>query len=61
MKVRAFHEKTYRIYRYTLNSHLLILKSHIKKIICFLSSAEIFEAFSTNSVDPDQIAPVEAV
>ena len=43
---------------YTLNSHLLTLKDHITKSCMLLLSAEIFEASSTNSVDPDQAAPV---
>ena len=42
---------------YTLNSHLLTLKAHITKSCMLLSSAEIFEASSINSEDPDQIAP----
>ena len=46
---------------YTLNSHLLTLRAHITKKYMLLSSAEIFEASSTNSVDPDQTAPVGAV
>ena len=46
---------------YTLYSHLLTLKAHITKSRMLLSSAEIFEASSTNSVDPDQTGPVGAV
>ena len=46
---------------YTLNSHLLTLKAHNHKMYVFLLSAEIFEASKTNSVDPDQAAPVGAV
>ena len=45
---------------YTLNSHLLTLKAHIHKMYV-LSSTKIFEASQTNSVDPNQTAPVEAV
>ena len=42
---------------YTLNSHLLTVKAHItKKSGMLLSSVEIFEASSTNRVDPDQTA-----
>ena len=36
---------------------LLTLKAHITKIRILWSSAEIFEAFSTNSVCPDQSDP----
>ena len=43
---------------YALNSHLLTFKVHITKSCMLLLSAEIFEASSTNSVDPDQTAPV---
>ena len=43
---------------YTLNSQLLTLKGHIIKKGLLLASAEIFEASLTNSVDPDQTAPV---
>ena len=39
---------------YTLNSHLLTLKAHITKSCMLLLSAEIFEASSTNSVDPEE-------
>ena len=47
---------------YTLNSHLLTRKGHItKNRIMLLLSAEIFEAFLTNSVDSDQTATVGAV
>ena len=45
---------------YTLNLHLLTLKAHNHKCM-FLSSTKIFEASQTNSVDPDQTAPVGAV
>ena len=45
---------------YTLNSHLLTLKRIITKYM-FLSFTKIFEASLTNSVDPDQTAPVGAV
>ena len=44
---------------YTLSSHLLTLKAHNHKMY-FLSFTKIFEASQTNSVDPDQIAPVGA-
>ena len=43
---------------YALNSHLLTLKVHITKTCMPLSSAEIFEASLTNSVDQDQTASV---
>ena len=44
------------------NSELtLILRAHVTKSCMSLSSVEIFEAFSTNSVDPDQTTPVGAV
>ena len=56
-KMCAFHENSDRIY----TEPTLILKAHISKCCMYLSSAEIFEAFSTNSVDPDQTAPVGAV
>ena len=46
---------------YTLNSHLLTLKAHNRKMCFFLSSHEIFEAPKINTVDPDQTAPVGAV
>ena len=46
---------------HTLNSHLLTLKAHAHKMYVFLSSTKIFEAPYTNSVDPDQTAPVGAV
>ena len=49
--MHAFHENT-------MNSHLLTLKAHITKNRMLLSSAGIFEASLTNSVDPDQSAPV---
>ena len=53
--MRAFHENT-------LKSQLLILKAHNHKIMCFFfSSTKIFVAQKTNSVDPDQTAPVGAV
>ena len=41
---------------YTLNSHLLTLKAHNHKM-----SSKIFEASYTNSVDPDQTAPVGVI
>ena len=47
---------------YTLNSHLLTLKAHNHKMYMYVSSStKIFEASYTNSVDPDQTAPVGAV
>ena len=46
---------------YTLNSHVLTLKSHNHKMYVFLSSTKIVEASQTNIVDPDQTAPVGAV
>ena len=44
---------------YTLNSQFLTLTAHSHKYM-FLLSTEIFEASQTNSVDPDQTAPVGA-
>ena len=47
---------------YTLNSHLLTLKAPITtKVVCFCRLQKCFEASLTNSVDPDQTAPVGAV
>ena len=46
---------------YRLNSLLLTLKAHITKNCMLLSSAEIFEASLTKSIDQDQTAPVGAV
>ena len=46
---------------YTLNSHLLILKEPTKTSPLLSSSAKCQEASFTNSVDPDQTAPVGAV
>ena len=43
------------------NSHLLTLKAHIHKLYVFLSSTKISEASQTNSVGPDQTAPVGTV
>ena len=37
-----------------MNSHLLTLKAHITESRMILSSAEIFEASSTSSVDPEK-------
>ena len=57
--MRAFHEHSDRI-----NTDLTFInlqKAHITKSCMLLSSAEIFEASSTKSVDPDQTAPVVAV
>ena len=43
---------------YTLNTHFLILKAPITiKFLCFHRLQKCFDAFSTNSVDPDQTAP----
>ena len=54
--VRAFHENPDRIY--ILNSHILNLKAHTCITIKShaYAFAEIFEASSTNSVDPDLTA-----
>ena len=57
--MRAFHENPDRIY--TLNSHLLALKAHFIIKSHAYAFVEIFEASSTNSVDPDLTAPVGAV
>ena len=46
---------------YTLNSHLLTLNVHNHKMYDCLASTKLFEASLTNSVDPDQIAPVGAI
>ena len=46
--VRAFHENPDRMF--TLDSHLLTLKAHIRKSRMFFLSAEIFEASSSNSL-----------
>ena len=45
---------------YALNSHFLTLTAHDHKMYV-LSSTKIFEASQTNSVHPDQTAPVGAV
>ena len=47
--VRAFHENPNLIHIYTKKSRLLF------------SSAEMFEASSKNSLDPDQTAPVSSL
>ena len=52
----VFHE--YRDCIYTVTSHLLTLKAHITKKTLLSSSAVIC---LTNSVDPDQTAPVGIV
>ena len=53
--VRAFHENPDRIY-----IELTLIKPYIKRIShksrMLLSSVEILETSSTNSVDPDQTA-----
>ena len=57
--MRAFHENPYLIH-----TELTFLNLYIQRIITkcmFLSSTKIFEASETNSVDPDQTAPVVAV
>ena len=53
--MRAFHEN---LTVYTLNSHLFTLKARNHKMFVFLSSDKIFEALKTNTLDPDQTAPV---
>ena len=45
---------------YALSSHLLTFKVNNHKMYVF-SSTKIVEASKTNSVDPDQTAPVGAV
>ena len=42
---------------YALTSHVLTLKAHITKVICFCCLLKHLEASATNSVDPDQTAP----
>ena len=42
-------------------SDILTLKAHNHKMYVCLSSTKIFEASKTNSVNPDQTAPVGAV
>ena len=54
--IHAFHENSNLIY-HELN--VLSIKAHITKSWLLMSSAEIFEA--SNSVDPDQTAPIGAV
>ena len=44
---------------YTLTSHVLTLKVHITN--CFYCLLNHFEASLTNSVDPDQTAPIGEV
>ena len=53
--MRVFHENPDRIHT-ELKLILLTLKVHI-----IFSSAALFKASSTNSVDPDQTTPVRAV
>ena len=43
-----------------LSSYLLTVKAQITKCRMLLSSAELFEASSTNSVVPDQTASIGA-
>ena len=45
----------------SLTSHVLILKAHITKVVCFYCLLKHFEASLTNSVDPEQTAPIGAV
>ena len=45
---------------YILNSNLLTLKEHITNA-CFCHLLKYLKPPLTNSVDPDQTAPVEAV
>ena len=55
--MHAFHENGDRIY----TEHLLTLKVPITtKVDCFRRLQNCFKAFSTNSVEPDQTAPVGA-
>ena len=56
--LHAFHENPDCIY--TELTFAIPYKAYQKSLM-LLSSAEIFEATSTNSVYPDQTAPVEAV
>ena len=58
--MRAFHENPDPDRIYILNSHILNLKAHTCITIKShaYAFAEIFEASSTNSVDPDLTAPV---
>ena len=56
--MRAFHESPDRI---PLTSHVLTLKAHITICRMFCCLLKHFEASLTNSVDPDQIAPIGAV
>ena len=44
-----------------ISPDVLTLKACISKSCMFLLSAETFEASLTNSVDPDQTAPIGAV
>ena len=46
---------------YTLTSHVLNLKANITKSRMFCCLLKHFEASLTNSVDPDQTAPIGAV
>ena len=46
---------------YTLTSHVLALKGHIKKSHIFHCLLKHFDASLTNSIDPDQTAPIGAV
>ena len=46
---------------YTMTSHVLTLKAHITKVVCFCCLLKHFEASLINSVDPDQTAPIGAV
>ena len=46
---------------YILTSHVLTLKAHITKVVYFCCLLKHFEASLTNSIDPDQTAPIGAV
>ena len=45
----------------SLTSHVLTLKAHITKIVCFCCLLTHIEASLSNSVDPDETAPIGAV
>ena len=59
--MRAFHENPNRIDTELTFINGKPLKPIITKCMGFLLSTKIFEASLTNSVDPDQTAPVGAV
>ena len=56
--MRAFHENPNRIH-----TDLIFINHYSAKsqTVCFLSSTKTVEASLTNSVDPDQTAPVGEV